>query len=75
MSSRLRGFLSRNRFLVFVVVSLGLTYGWMFIAFGDELLAADPSILLFYRLLYENWYTMIPSLPLVFHLSRAPPIY
>jgi hypothetical protein len=70
--SSVRGFISRNAFLLKVTSLLALSYGWMFIAFGDELIKSEPSILLFFQLLVEHYYTMFPIIPLIPVLARPP---
>lgn len=72
--SRVRGFINRHRFILFVTLSLGLSYAWMFVEFGDQVLA-DPSVLSFYGLLFDHWYTMLPALPLTICLARPPDVF
>jgi len=75
MIDSVRKFISRYAFLLTVTILLGLSYGWMFVAFGDELLAADLSILMFFNLLGEHWYTMLPAVPLIPFLGRPPDVF
>jgi uncharacterized membrane protein len=70
-----REFISSNAFLLTVTILLSVSYGWMFVAFGDELFAADLSIITFFELLGEHWYTLLPAFPLIPFLGRPPDVF
>lgn len=67
--------LAAHRFVLFAVLSLGLSYGWLMIEAGDVMFTPAPLDPLFVpKLFVEYWYTMLPSVPLLVYTARVSPV-